>query len=132
MKYIEENEEWLIANRLERSYQEEDRQKMWEKEERLERMSQKIETKREIKNKTKTGPGEEKDGEMHQKAGNYQMDGKAEEQMTGKAWNYWRHKSPLTLRTPALGHIQTQGERDTQGQNLIDSENLQQEQEITS
>ena len=35
-------------------------------------------------------------------------------------------------RTPALGHIQAQGERDTQGQNLIDAENLQQEKEITS
>ena len=29
VQYIEENEEWLIANSLERSYQEEERQRMW-------------------------------------------------------------------------------------------------------
>jgi hypothetical protein len=34
-------------------------------------MSQKIETKRVIKDKTKTGPGEEKGGEIHQKPGKY-------------------------------------------------------------
>ena len=101
---------------------------MWEKEERMKRMSKKNETKRKIPDKTKTGTGEE----MHLRDGKYQMDGNGEEGMTRKAWNYWRQKSPLTLRTPALGHIQTQGERDPQGQNLIDAENLQQEQEITS
>ena len=105
---------------------------MWGKEERLGRMSKKNEMQRKIQNKTESGPGEKKGDEMYLKAGKYQMDGKVEEQMTGKAWNYRRQKSPLMPRTPALGHIQAQGERDTQGQNLIDAENLQQEKEMTS
>ena len=98
----------------------------------MERMSKKNETQRKIQDKTESGPGEEEDDEMCLKAGKYQMDGKGEEEMTGKAWNYQRQKSPLMPRTPALGHIQAQGERDTQGQNLSDAENLQQEKEMTS
>ena len=84
VKYIEENEEWLITSRLERSHQEEERQKLWEKEERLDRMSKRKEIRRETKDKTETGPGEKKDGEMHLKAGKYLMDGNGEEMMTGK------------------------------------------------
>ena len=85
MKYIEENEEWLIDNRLERSYQEEERQRMWGKEERLGRMSKKNEMQRKIQNKTESGPGEKKGDEMYLKAGKYQMDGNGEEEMTGNA-----------------------------------------------
>ena len=73
VKYIQENEEWLIADRLERSYQQEERQKMWEKEERMKMMSKRNETKRKIK--TKISTGEEKDEKMHLKDGKYQMDG---------------------------------------------------------
>ena len=76
---------------------------MWEKEERMKRISKKNKTKRKIPDKTKTGTGEEKDEEMHLRDAKYQMDGNEEEGMTGKAWNHWRHKSPLMPRTPALG-----------------------------
>ena len=57
VKYIEENEEWLITSRLERSHQEEERQKLWEKEERLDRMSKRKEIRRETKDKTETRHG---------------------------------------------------------------------------
>jgi hypothetical protein len=39
--YIEENEEWLIADRLERSYNDQQRQLLWEKEMRLKRVGEK-------------------------------------------------------------------------------------------
>ena len=35
--YIEENEVWLRTNRMERSYQKEEREKAWEREEKLAR-----------------------------------------------------------------------------------------------
>jgi hypothetical protein len=57
VKYIEENEDWLTTNRLERSYQQEERKKMWEKEERLERMANKIGPKKEMIGKNR-GVGE--------------------------------------------------------------------------
>ena len=79
-KYIEENEEWLITNRLERSYQQEERKKMWEKEERLERMARKIGPMKDMTGKNKTCPGEEKDDEMLQKAGQDQMDGNLQQE----------------------------------------------------
>ena len=106
-------------------------EKMWEKEERVARMSQKVEAKRKISDKKETAPGEEKDVKMHKKAGKYKMDGKVDQNLTGKAWNYWRQKSPLMPRTPALGHNQAQGEGDAQSQDLHDADNEQQDKIVT-
>ena len=83
VKYIEENEDWLTTNRLERSYQQEEKKKMWEKEERLDRMANKIGPKKEMtgRNKNKTCPGmEERDDEMHLKTEPYQMDGNLQQE----------------------------------------------------
>ena len=85
VKYIEENEEWLTTNRMERTNQQEGRRKMWEKEDRLARMSQNVEAVRKISDKKETATGEEKDAKMHKKAGKYEMDGKVDENLTGKA-----------------------------------------------
>ena len=45
-------------------------------------MSKRKEIRRETKDKTESGPGQKKDGEMHLKAGKYLMDGNGEE-LTG-------------------------------------------------
>ena len=132
VKYIEENEEWLTTNRMERTNQQEERRKMWEKEDRLARMSQNLEAVRKISDKKETATGEEKDTKMHKKAGKYEMDGKVDENLTGKAWNYWRQKSPMMPRAPALGHNQAQGEGDAQSQDLHDADNRQQDKIVTS
>ena len=94
VKYIEENEDWLIANRLERSYQEEERQRMWEREERLARMrKKKSEMQRKISDKNEIGTGDEKDGESSQLDRKYKKDGKGDDpdnEMTDKTWKYWK------------------------------------------
>ena len=63
------------------------------------------------------------------------MDGKGEEEMTGKAWNFWRQKSPLLPRTPVLGHRQTQGGEAQRGeakdQTQKDAENKQKVRKMT-
>ena len=63
------------------------------------------------------------------------MDGKGEEEMTGKAWNFWRQKSPLLPRTPALGHRQAQGGEaqrgEAQDQTQKDAENKQKVRKMT-
>ena len=89
-------------------------------------MSQKVEAKRTISDKKETAPGEEKDVKM------YKMDGKVYANLTGKAWNYWRQKSPMMPRAPALGHNQAQGEGDAKSQDLHDADNRQQDKIVTS
>ena len=94
VNYIEENEDWLLANRMERSYQEEERQRAWEREEKLARgMTSKSKMQRKMSDKNEMKPGEENDGECSQKAGNSKKAGGDE--MTNLAWQYWHQKSTL-------------------------------------
>ena len=126
VKYIEENEDWLIANRLERSYQEEERQRMWEREERLARMrKKKSEMQRKISDKNEIGTGDEKDGESSQLDRKYKKDGKGDDpdnEMIDKAWKYWHQKSPMLPGKPAPWNKLPQLRQDVQEQD--DAEKL--------
>ena len=97
--YIEENEDWLIANRMERSYQDEERQRAWEREEKLAGVkSKKSEMLRKKIDKTEIKPDEKRVGECFQKAGNSKKDGGDE--MTNLAWKYWHQKSAMIPGEP--------------------------------
>ena len=82
LNFIEENEEWLIADRLEREYNEEKRKELWEKEMRFKKISEK--RRKKLEKSTGSGIGTTLLGSV---APGLQKE-KVEER--NKIWNFWR------------------------------------------